>query len=409
MTTHTATPATFQKVLAAAGPADTVAVACDPTVPLIAKGVLISGEGVRVVPADAAAQRMGGISLPGCAGVTLDGFEVGVDPRTRHCLSAVPLAGVRPSRIHFRNLRIPGDPSLDDGGKVIGVMLRDADDVSVIGCDFAAITQAVAHILCKGVVVAKNAIHDLRGDTDGIRGNSSDVLIENNRLWNFFQLGTLWHADPIQFWCDGLVEPARNITIRGNEFRQGDGIAPQGCFLGAHGDEPGYENVTIEDNLFAGLIWGGIQVHKIKGGRIARNVLIGFDNLFDARGRPVIPRVIVRDSTDVEVSDNIAPDFVNLNSTVTGSGNKTVPLTKAGDYSACDAWTMRYADARDVRIAELEAALRAEEADDAALEARAADAEAELASLQGQLKTTRAAADEAMAMLGEVRRVVGGP
>lgn len=124
----------------------------------------------------------------------------------------------------------------------------DIDNNEVYG-NFNTVTlNSVKHF-----EITNNHIHDAVSDLVRVTGDSSNGLIEDNRLINMLPFryadGTYVHADAIQMFAVGGVTPS-DIVIRGNVIHDDpsdnrDGIWGQGIFL----SDGGYRNILIEENM----------------------------------------------------------------------------------------------------------------------------------------------------------------
>jgi hypothetical protein len=373
--TLTATPTDVKAQLAAALPGDVVQLRGTGHVLDVRRQV--AAPGVIVEPAPGEAVKAAYIYTNAAAGWTFRGFEVGVDPRPYTagscggttgipCGTNAAIYSMASERMAFDGLKVADR----GGGNAMAVMVRNCRDVAIQGLDISEVAQAISHLDCDGLTIRGNHIHHLRGQTDGIRGVSDNILIEGNSLHDFFYVAThpTWHADAIQFWTDNRTASPRNITIRGNTWRQGAGDPVQGAFLGENNSIP-YLGVVIEENAFMGLIWTGIGLDNTPGAIVRRNFVGGFKGNFAPDGKLMIPRISVRDmpagSEPPVISDNVMTGYTEylVASAVTKSGNVTIPLAEPGDYGQMDAWLAAQGptpapeptDPRDAEIAALKA------------------------------------------------------
>jgi len=347
------------------------------------------------------------------AGLVFRGFSFARNPLS---LYLVNVSGCR--NIQFLDNRVKGDLALIDGIKAVGFNLRASQDIVVKGNDISELGQAIAHVDCdEGLLITENNIHDLHGNTDGIRGNSSNATVTNNFFTDFYTTGT-WHPDAIQWWTDGRTAPPQNILVEGNVFRRGKGKAIQFIFFGNHpeaGDIPYGSGIVIRGNLGEGTIWAGVTVGCAVDPLVEKNVIIGFDDVRDAKGGLITPRISLNRCVGGRMIDNVAPNFLATENSpeIVQTGNQKIAVSTAGDFVLAERWLATREDAgdpappppvdpRDAKIQELLNALAAEELDDATLAARALTAEeaaAEERAAHQVTKTEVVALEDRIALL----------
>jgi hypothetical protein len=392
--TLAARPDTLATVLATAKAGDQVQLAAGAYGPLTIKTGRFA-EPVTVEPAPGAVAEVRGLYVIGVEGWVFRGLTFGRNPASLYLVNVASSRNVR-----FEGNRVKGDLSLADGIKAVGFQLRASQDIVVKGNDVSEVGQGIAHIDCDdGLLIDGNAIHDLHGNTDGVRGNSSDARVTNNRFWNFFTTGT-WHADAIQWWTDGRTVPPKNILVGGNVFRRGMGNAIQGGFFGNHpeaGDLPYGAGIVIRDNLFEGTIWAGISVTRADDPLIEGNTVIGFDDVRDPRtGGLITPRISINASKGGRIFNNVAPNFLTTSNVpeVIQSGNRKIAVSAAGDLALADAWLAARAgetpapapaDPRDAEIAALTAQVAVLSGRVDALSAQLATATTDAAALSARI------------------------
>lgn len=360
--TLTATRDTLSAVLAGARGGDHVQLTSGVYAPLTIKIGKFVGEPVTIEPAPGASAEIKGLYVIGVEGFVFRGLSFGRNPLSPYLVN---VSGSR--NIQFLDNKAKGDLALPDGIKAVGFNLRASQKIVVKGNDISEVGQAIAHTDCdEGLLITENKIHDLHGNTDGIRGNSSDATVTNNFFTDFYTTGT-WHADAIQWWTDGRTVPPKSILVGGNIFRRGNGKAIQGAFFGYHpeaGDIPYGAGIVIRDNLFEGTIWSGITIGGADDPLIEDNVIVGFDDVLTAEGKLITPRITVNVSKGGRIFNNVAPNFLVSNNVpeVTQTGNQKIAVSKAGDFTLANQWlalrdgsTPPAVDPRDAEIAALKA------------------------------------------------------
>lgn len=389
--TLTATPATVQAALKAAQPGDLVALESGAYGDLVIKALEKAGV-VHLEPAPRATVDLRSFTITKSAGFSARGLRL-EDPTAKNYQ-----VGIMSSRdVLIENFEVSGETQ-----KTAAVWARFNSGVSILGLKAHDIRQGVFHEGNSGIVIARGDFRDIWGDA--IRGglNSDGVLIEDNAFTDLHQLGAD-HLDAIQFWTTRATQPTRNVVIRDNVYRRGNGSPAQFILIGDE-EGVGYDGLLIEGNGGVGGLYNGISVSGGRDAIVRDNFVQPMEGAFDARGKAVTNVwVQYRGSTGGHSSDNFGSLFQPYQNVADPVNERftAVPLATAGDYSALDAWLKRNdapADARDAEIAALKAQLAAEALDDAALdaraveaEARAVEAEARAVALEADLKAAKAA------------------
>ena len=177
-------------------------------------------------------------------------------------------------------------------------------------------------------------------------GIQADVLIQNNDIRMNARPG-LEHKDNIQFYNEGSMAPASDITIRGNSLSSSDGMT-HGIYMGnadakASGNKSSeyYQNVLIENSSGATGQKLGIAVGQTDGLTIRGNHVLQNEKMQSSKSinTPVI--LVQENSHDVVISGNVvldAPSAANdgwVDTSIKGkdwsiSNNKVVSLDTKG-------------------------------------------------------------------------------
>lgn len=215
-----------------------------------------------------------------------------------------------------------GNPQLDK--LLSGMMIRNCQDVQVVGSRFSRFNFALAFRDGKNISILRNELHDLR--TDAIRGEGvHDLLVANNVIGNFSPMEGD-HPDGIQLWTNNQKEPTRGIVIRDNlVVRDGGGLI-QGVFVSDTFGKLPFENLTISGNLAIGTWWNGIMVAG------AADAVVKNNSVVPMQGQ--MSWIRLENVQDGEVSDNRAGSYkIGRKALVRQHGNKGPRLVK-GDVPA---------------------------------------------------------------------------
>jgi Ca2+-binding RTX toxin-like protein len=144
-----------------------------------------------------------------------------------------------------------------------GLFVRDSSGITVQNSEFTELSRGAMFERSQDIQVKKNLFHKL--ETDGANFSGvRNVFIEENHFTDFYPFYES-HPDAIQFWTNGQKISNENIAIRGNVLLQGNGVSPQGIFLGEENGNLPYKNVRIENNLMYGSDhWHGIAVYNAR-------------------------------------------------------------------------------------------------------------------------------------------------
>ena len=190
------------------------------------------------------------------------------------------------------------------------MLVRDSSGVTVSNSHFHELTIGLTHSNTTNLAITGNTFDLIRDDgIDG--GGSSFVTIANNTFTNFDHVGDV-HPDAIQFWTSGTTTAATDITVTGNVYTRGAGVAVQGIFFGNELNLP-YKNVTVTDNTIVGAMFNGISIGQAANATVTGNVVIAADDQQSWLN--------LRSVTTATVADNIATSFTYNDSGVTASGD----------------------------------------------------------------------------------------
>jgi Ca2+-binding RTX toxin-like protein len=253
------------------------------------------------------------------SGINFDNIDVNFTPTetTTTATSAVRITSS--SDISFTNAEVTGGPAItgvlptatdtDKTGNVIGlptgraVNLEWSTDIRVQGNDISGFHKGVVLYQSSKVQIRDNEIQDVRTGT--ISGSQvHDLVVDGNTLssshpWNW---GAGDHADFIHLWTDTKMSgPSTNITITNNHISQGDGVAILGIYLDDNGNNLGFKNVNISDNVILNGNAMGIRLENTFDSKITENVFLQTSGTSKNA-----PGVYITDKThNVDISNNV--------------------------------------------------------------------------------------------------------
>lgn len=191
--------------------------------------------------------------------------------------------------VAFDSLSVHGAIGADPNTAITAFLLRDSSNISVTNSKFSYLLSGINEINNNGVNIVGNNFSKLAGD--GIdNSGSNNVTITNNFLTSTVASTNGIHQDFIQFYTYGTTASAHDITISGNTYVRGDGVAIQGIFMN---DEVGtlpYLNVTISNNSISGGLYHGITMYNALNPLVSGNTVQGYTGqeswigLFDVNG-----------------------------------------------------------------------------------------------------------------------------
>lgn len=165
-------------------------------------------------------------------------------------------------------------------------------------------------------------IHDVR---EGINlFDLDDSVIEDSHFhdfnpWWFGDASVHDHPDMIQYWGVGSDSGIHNLTIQNNLFDQDDGWTQTiyGKMTGAP-DGVTAENFQILNNVIINGHQNAIRLHNVDGAVIDNNLLL--PNIADTTDNARYPRIILVNSTDVDITGNVIPVMTNGDITADDAG-----------------------------------------------------------------------------------------
>ena len=194
------------------------------------------------------------IGLNNTSHIRLDSLTAEFGPTTPalHHLKAMEVR--KTDHLQVVNMEFIGHAGTKDWKDVPrGIQIWDgSSDIELINNYFHHFARAVVILGTKGVVIKDNFVDNIHSDGLFFQ-NSSNVLIENNLLTDFYRTGTV-HADYIQFDA-GKGKPSHDVTIRGNVMLQGNGNGDVQGIFGDAGDyysihQSTFKNFLIENNIY---------------------------------------------------------------------------------------------------------------------------------------------------------------
>lgn len=373
MTTYDVTPATQAAAMKAAMAGDLVRLGSGDYGDLSFRSLVKTGGQVNVEPAPGAAVAMRSLTVSKSEGLALRGLALADQtPRNAQVLVA------NSTRVLLEGFELTGETT-----KTAGVWARFNTDVTIRDVKAHGLRHGIFHEGNVGFLLEGGDLRDLCGDA--VRGglNSDGVTLRRLAIADLHQVGGD-HLDAIQFWTTAAKGPTKNVLIEDVVYRRGTGDPAQGVLVG---DEAGvgYPGLIIRRVAAVGGLYNGISVSGGANPVIEDCFVQPMEGAKDAKGKAVTNVWIqTRGSTGGQVADSFGSLYQGYQNTSDAkvSGWTTVPMAKAGDYSALDAWLKRRdppADPRDAAVIEANA--------------KAAAAQAELEALRADLKGARAALD----------------
>jgi Ca2+-binding RTX toxin-like protein len=327
MTTYTATSTSALLAdLNAAGSGDTILLA-----PGTYSNVQITNlakSGVTVTSADPTNEAvLTDLTVKGSSGLTFSDLEL-------YATKDMPfqiLAGS--SNITLDSLNVHGTLDGTSSDDVRGMLIRDSSNITVSNSYFHELTDALNHLNDNNITFTGNRF-DLIRDDGIFGGGSSNVTISNNVFTDFDHTGTV-HPDAIQFYTNTTpgstvaTLPASNITVTGNVFDRGSGVAVQGIWINDDSGQQPYQNLTVTNNTIIGATYNGLVVYGAVNATITGNVVIGETDQNSWLG--------VVNVANAYVADNIATAYNESNSNITGGGDvitSYLATTDAATYAS---------------------------------------------------------------------------
>ena len=338
MTTRTATPATFVKMLANVRSGDTLVLAPGNYGALtlshkhFADDVTIKGG------------TFTSVTFAKVSGVTLDGTTVIFTPTANSTSNSQAIRIWGSDDISILNAKVTGGESvngvvksatkLDASGNVLGlpvgkgINIDSSSDIVISDSVISKFAKGITFSDVTNLTISDNQIHSLR--TTPISGSGHDGLtITGNHTWNSSPWnygGTGDHGDRIHLWTDD--RPWTNVVISGNLLTQGAGAPMMGIYLDDNLKGFGFPDVLISGNTVIDGNGQGMRLENVSG-MVVDNELIWSGT---GRAHNDTPRFQIADNVhDVTFLNNIGNvaiqktahdlDFINQIGTFTkGAG-----------------------------------------------------------------------------------------
>lgn len=245
-------------------------------------------------------------------------------------LGSDPIKILRSKDIHFDGVSIHGSLDNDPSNDTSAMQVRNSSEITITNTEFQELANAVTHLDCDNITFSKNYFHKIR--MDGIRGGGSSNLFIKNNFFTDFRPLPADHPDAIQVWNSNTKTPAENIHISENVIFRGSGGAPQGIFVTTQISRLKYRNVNVTNNIVIGSLYHGITVSGAEDARIENNKVITYADIG--------ARISVNKSTDVTLTNNAAPTFLNGKDVVftANKDNKKTRVPKDGGIAELKAW-----------------------------------------------------------------------
>jgi parallel beta-helix repeat protein len=245
------------------------------------------------------------------------------------------------SNIQFNSLNVQGVLGADAAtvsNSNCAFLIASCSNVSVTNSTFQYVQIGMFEENNNGIVISGNTFSHLA--VDGIdNAGSSNVQILNNYFTDTLANTIGGHPDCIQFWTDGTTSSAENITISGNTYVRGTGIASQGIFIGDDVGNLPFINLSITNNTISGGDYQGIAVVGAKNLTMSGNTLTGYTdqpswievesiNGGTLTNNAATSWIVSGDTNLTQTNDTTIPLApVPTNSPVSGTGTVTVTST----------------------------------------------------------------------------------
>lgn len=214
--------------------------------------------------------RFSSVRITRSANITLEGLDIVFGP------SAAPLSDAAVFVAHAEAIRLVG---LAVASAPNGVAGDDAQGVRILSSRKVTLSDARIEETYRGALVFESDAVVIRGciilgsGADGIAARGAqDFLVEGNIIGDFRPVNAAAiHPDGVQLWSKSAARASRNVVIRGNVIRRGDGAPAQGVF--ARTPEIATEGLVIENNVIEQSMGQGIFVQNAVGVTIRGNTL----------------------------------------------------------------------------------------------------------------------------------------
>lgn len=139
-----------------------------------------------------------------------------------------------------------------------GLYVRRSNRFKVVGTKFTELNVALTMDDCTNLTVQNNEFSIIGTDAIDMPGAVGAQIIGN--WFHDFRPNAGAHPDAIQCWTRGKKSGAKNVTILRNRFEGAPGHEFQGVFFGDEDHVGGYDDITIESNVFNCLMWHAINL-----------------------------------------------------------------------------------------------------------------------------------------------------
>ena len=195
------------------------------------------------------------------------------------------------------------------------ITIRNCQDIDILGNEITDYKNGIVYLEVTGLNISENDISGLQGDA--LKGGGiQEVVISNNYIHDFYgATQDVNHSDMIQIFGTGRSIVTNNVEIFGNILDNGDGAATQGIFIRNEDwqDNGFFQNISIHDNVVYSAMPQGIGVNTTDGLDIYNNTVLwsqeaGYLRTAGDTELSAAPRIIVANSTNASVEDNLVGD-----------------------------------------------------------------------------------------------------
>lgn len=196
----------------------------------------------------------------------------------------------------------------------VGIAIGRSSNILIEDSKISNFYRGVTVTYSDDIFINDNEIGNMRSDGIAV-AQANGITIEDNYIHQLIPSPyTGDHRDLIQFWTATLTEPATDIVIRGNFLDSGTTGPNQSIFMRneqvdmgiAPADEMAYRNVLIENNVIHNGHLHGIAIGATYGIDIRNNTVL--NNPVGAESVPIIK--LDGMSQDVSITQNIVSELV---------------------------------------------------------------------------------------------------
>ncbi|MGL4310993.1 MAG: right-handed parallel beta-helix repeat-containing protein [Paracoccaceae bacterium] len=269
-----------------------------------------------------------GLLLRDAKNVTLDGILFDYTAKPKADIAYKPFwiedcTDVVIKNSTFDGSHASGFGNYNDGyGAGTALFVRGGQDVVIENNKMHNFYRGLVVFESDNITVRGNEIYDQ--SSDGLNfAQVTDLLIEKNYIHDFdAAANTQAHKDMIQFWTTNTTSATQRVVIRDNVLDSGSGVATHSLTI--FNERGGfaatiYRDITIENNVIRNAHKHGITVEYAVGVKINNNTLIqNLDQAKDASGLYLPSINIWKGATQVTVNKNVTHLIEGPH---TGSGN----------------------------------------------------------------------------------------